>query len=332
MLKNRYLYILLVVFAVFSSCKTENKKNGTISEIDYSDSSYWYSLGGEGKPADIFYIYPTVTMVSYEDNGSSWNADITNNETRLLANENQLFNKLLYDECNFYAPYYRQMIFETYNQSPNILADALVVAYTDAKAAFDYYMEHCNAGRPFFLVGHSQGSQVIVELLKKGLSNEQCDLMLAAYCIGTAVTQAELDAYPQLDPVRDSVTGKLVVFNSVTDINAVSPMFAGDAAGINPLIWSADTVFAPAELHLGMARFNDNADSVILLPHTVCGHLVNHVMVCPEIDPNICYMEAFANFFPYGNLHFTDSWLYAGNIKQNMRCRVRFYTNKCEEK
>ncbi len=321
-MKNRYLYILLIAF-VLSSCKNVKNEKEIISEIDYSDSTYWYSRGGEGKQADIFYVYPTVTMVSFGDNDSLWNADITEMEMRLLANENQRFNKMLYDECNFYAPYYRQMIFETYSQSDSIMASAFSMAYSDVKSAFDYYMEHWNDGRPFFLVGHSQGSQLLVELLKKGLSDEQRDIMLAAYCIGTAVSQAELDAFPQLAPVSDSVSGKLVVFNSVTDIDAVSPLFANDAAGINPLIWSDDTVFVQTELHLGKAHYNANADSVLLMPHTVCGHLVNHVMVCPEIDPKICYIEAFANFFPYGNLHFTDSWLYAGNIKQNMRCRMR---------
>ena len=35
----------------------------------------------------------------------------------------------------------------------------------DGTAAFDYYIKHYNNGRPFILLGHSQGSTVMTNLL-----------------------------------------------------------------------------------------------------------------------------------------------------------------------
>ena len=65
-------------------------------------------------------------------------------------------------------------------------------AAQDVKDAFQYYMAHGNGGRPFFLVGHSQGSQMLIELLKHGMTEEQRKFMVAAYCIGYHVTAKEL--------------------------------------------------------------------------------------------------------------------------------------------
>lgn len=68
------------------------------SRIDYSDTTYWYSCSDMSHEADVFYVYPTVSTISFEDNGSSWFADITLPEVRGEANGNQRFNKMLYGE------------------------------------------------------------------------------------------------------------------------------------------------------------------------------------------------------------------------------------------
>ena len=185
---------------------------------------------------------------------------------RKEANGNQRFNKMLYDNYNFYAPYYRQMIFDTYRQPDSVLQQNAAIAAQDVKDAFQYYMAHANGGRPFFLMGHSQGSQVLIELLKTGMTPEQRSLLVAAYCIGYHVTAEELAQYPeQLAPAMDSTElGKLITFNSVTDTTAIG------------------MVFVPAYEHM----------------------------------------------FPHGNLQFPDSWLFAGNVKQNMNCRLRQFIAK----
>lgn len=296
------------------------------SRIDYADSTYWYSCGDESHRSDVFYVYPTVSAISYVDNGSAWFADITLPEVREEANGNQRFNKMLYGDYNFYAPYYRQMIFEAYAQPDSVLSRLAATASMDVIDAFQYYMANCNHGRPFFLMGHSQGSQMIIELLKHGMTAEQRKLMVAAYCIGYHVTDEELAHYPEaLKPATDSLMSGLVIFNSVTDTTAIGMVSRNDVVGVNPTTWSMDTDTLPVEFHHGMAKYNEARDSVLIVPCPTRTYLYRHTTVCPDLDPEMVFIPAYETMFPKGNLHFADSWLFGGNVVENMRCRL----NRC---
>ena len=325
MKKSLLFACLSILMAATISCKRQ-PQNGETTSIDYTDTAYWYSIGDETHAADVFYVYPTVSTISYEVNGNSWYADITLPEVREEANDNQRFNKMLYSEYNFYAPYYRQMIFEAYQQPASMLVQLVETPAQDINDAFQYYMTHYNNGRPFFLMGHSQGSQVLIELLKKGMTAEQRQQMVAAYCIGYHVTAEELAEYPEaLKPATDSLMQGLVIFNSVTDTAAISMVSRGDVVGINPTTWTMSTDTIPAEFHLGMAKYNDARDSILIVPCPTRTCLYKHTTVCPDLDPEMVFIPAYEQMFPKGNLHFADSWLFGGNVVENMRCRLKHY-------
>lgn len=328
-MKKTLLFVCLsAMMAVTISCKRQPHNDETNS-IDYADTTYWYSCGDESQIADVFYVYPTVSTISFVDNDSSWFADITLPEVREEANGNQRFNKMLYGEYNFYAPYYRQMIFEAYSQPASVLDSLAQIAAKDVQDAFQYYMTHYNHGRPFFLMGHSQGSQVLIELLKKGMTVEQRQQMVAAYCIGYHVSAEELAKYPEaLKPATDSLMQGLVIFNSVTDTMAIGMVSRGDVVGINPTTWTMATDTIPAEFHLGMAKYNDARDSVLIVPCLTKTYLYKHTTVCPDLDPEMVFIPAYEDMFPRGNLHFADSWLFGGNVLENMRCRLERYLDK----
>ncbi len=321
---NKLLCSLCVLLLLMACAEKKTTPEVDVT-IDYADMTYWYAFGENDKRADVFYVYPSVSTISFVDNDSSWFADITQAEVREEANGNQRFNKMLYDDYNFYAPYYRQMIFESYTQPDSILQRNAEFAAQDVKDAFQYYMVHGNGGRPFFLVGHSQGSQVLIELLKDGMTEEQRRLMVAAYCIGYHVTAEEMAQYPeQLCPAHDSTeVGKLIIFNSVTDTTAIGMVSRGDVAGVIPTVWSAVTDTIPADCQLGMAKYNDSRDSVLIVPCPTRTYVYKHNTVCPDLDPDMVFIPAYEDMFPRGNLHFADSWLFAGNVKQNMACRLR---------
>ena len=324
-MKKPCILILISALAslVFLSCSNQTKTSNNIV-IDYSDTAYWYSCGDESHAADVFYVYPTVSTISFVDNDSSWYADITLPEARMEANGNQRFNKMLYGEYNFYAPYYRQMIFEAYSQPALVLDSLARFAANDVNDAFQYYMSHYNHGRPFFLIGHSQGSQMLIELLKHGMTSAQRQQMVAAYCIGYHVTAEELAAYPEaLKPATDSLMQGLIIFNSVTDTAAISRVSRGDVVGINPVTWTMTTDTIPAEFQLGMAKYNEARDSVLIVPCPTRTWLYNHTTICPDLDPEMVFVPAYEQMFPRGNLHFADSWLFGGNVLENMRCRLR---------
>ena len=70
---------------------------------------------------------------------------------------------------NIYAPYYRQADAVSVLSLPTIEAVYEVISgvpTSDVTAAFDYYINHYNNGRPFILVSHSQGSTVVALLLE----------------------------------------------------------------------------------------------------------------------------------------------------------------------
>ena len=327
-MKNNSFFGLLMALMMFSTFSCNHRPQPVESTIDYSVNTYWYSCGDTTQVADVFYVYPTVSTISFVENDSSWFADISLPEVREEANGNQRFNKMLYGEYNFYAPYYRQMIFEAYSQPTPVLDSLAQIAAKDVNDAFQYYMAHYNHGRPFFLMGHSQGSQMLIELLKKGMSEEQRKLMVAAYCIGYHVTAEELAVYPKaLKPATDSTMQGLVIFNSVTDTTAIGMVSCGDVVGINPTIWTMAMDTMPADCHLGLAKYNETRDSVLIVPCPTRTYLYKHNTVCPDLDPEMVYIPAYEQMFPKGNLHFADSWLFGGNVVENMRCRLRNYKN-----
>ena len=97
-MKNKSLFAILIALLVISlSCKRQPQGDETTS-IDYADTAYWYSCSDESHAADVFYVYPTVSTISFIDNGSSWYADITLPNVREEANDNQRFNMMLYSE------------------------------------------------------------------------------------------------------------------------------------------------------------------------------------------------------------------------------------------
>ena len=321
-IKSYFLFLTAFIMVFTFSCKRQPQT--VDSAIDYADTTYWYSYGDESHPADVFYVYPTASTISFVDNDSSWYADITLPEVREEAHGNQRFNKMLYGDYNFYAPYYRQLIFEAYTQPLDTIAKLAQFAAKDVRNAFQYYMEHYNHGRPFFLMGHSQGSQMLIELLKNGMTEEQRQLMVAAYCIGYHVTAKDLSEYHKaLQPATDSTEiGKLIIFNSVTDTTGISRVSRYDVVGINPTTWTMTTDTVPAEFHLGMAKYNTSRDSVLIMPCPTRTYLYKHTTVCPDLDPEMVFIPAYEQLFPKGNLHFADSWLFGGNVLENMRCRL----------
>jgi pimeloyl-ACP methyl ester carboxylesterase len=62
---------------------------------------------------------------------------------------------------------------------------ALDLAYQDVEAAFDYYLQHFNKGRPFIVVGHSQGTTHALRLIEEKIDNTPLYRQLVvAYVVG----------------------------------------------------------------------------------------------------------------------------------------------------
>ena len=118
-------------------------------------------------PVDCFYIYPTVSR----DQGL--NSDLSPSDSEeLYAAQNQIarFGSV----CRVFAPLYRQMTVGAIAVAAaggDVTAPA-ALAYSDVAAAFRNFLASRNQGRPFVLVGHSQGSLMLQLLIAREIEGK----------------------------------------------------------------------------------------------------------------------------------------------------------------
>jgi hypothetical protein len=109
-------------------------------------------------PIDCFYVYPTISR----DPGM--NSDLNPSEEKLAA-ESQFAR--FASVCRTFAPLYRQMTVSAvvaYSTGADLKVPA-AIAFGDVAAAWRNYITTRNNGRPFVLIGHSQGSLMLQMLI-----------------------------------------------------------------------------------------------------------------------------------------------------------------------
>ena len=108
---------------------------------------------------DCFYVYPTVS-----DQTTTLSNLQVDPEQRSIA----LFQAARYSQyCRVFAPMYHQVTVTALNSGDQEGPAALKVPVADVESAFETYLTHDNHGRPFVLIGHSQGSFVLEQLIAK---------------------------------------------------------------------------------------------------------------------------------------------------------------------
>ena len=109
-------------------------------------------------PIDCFYVYPTVS----EQPTENANLEIEPQETQVAIDQASRFSQ----DCKVYAPMYPQITLAALNGGP-ISPGASIKAYEGVAEAFGEYMAKYNKGRGFVLLGHSQGSLLLEQLIKE---------------------------------------------------------------------------------------------------------------------------------------------------------------------
>ncbi|MDB5468572.1 MAG: hypothetical protein JWR84_132 [Caulobacter sp.] len=139
-----------------------------------------------GSPApaaiDCFYVYPTVSA----DPTPNSDMVIDEAERRVVAIQFAPFRNV----CRPFAPMYRQVTLTALRQYMSGQKPAVdrELAYNDVKAAWDWYLAHENKGRGVVLIGHSQGSGVIQELVKREIDGKPVQkLIVGVMPIGSNV-------------------------------------------------------------------------------------------------------------------------------------------------
>ncbi|HWW27651.1 MAG TPA: DUF3089 domain-containing protein [Caulobacter sp.] len=168
-------------------------------------------------PIDCFYVYPTVSS----DPGG--NSDMTPDLPEKAVADQQFarFGQV----CKLYAPSYRQVTIAALRKV--MMGQASPgdgeLAYADVLAAWKAYLARDNHGRGVVLVGHSQGSRILLRLLKEEIDGKPVQKQLVSALIlgmNTPVDPAK-DAYGSLPLCRK--TGQVGCVISYVSFRADSP-------------------------------------------------------------------------------------------------------------
>jgi pimeloyl-ACP methyl ester carboxylesterase len=131
---------------------------------------------------DCFYVYPTV---SHDPHGNAAMVE-TSAETSVVDQQLARFGS----QCRLYAPLYRQVTLTALAgmmTGKPIPADR-ALAYHDVVDAWNEYLAHDNHGRGVVLIGHSQGSGVLTQLIKNEIDGKPVQKqIISAILMGTSL-------------------------------------------------------------------------------------------------------------------------------------------------
>jgi hypothetical protein len=134
-------------------------------------------------PIDCFYVYPTIS------NDLTPNSDLVPGPEEHDVVRAQLAR--FGSQCRLFAPMYRQVTLVSLRAAVSGMMSTAdrALGYKDVAAAWKYYLEHENQGRGVVLIGHSQGSSVLTQLIHDQLDTQPLDArLIAALLIGTTIS------------------------------------------------------------------------------------------------------------------------------------------------
>jgi hypothetical protein len=131
---------------------------------------------------DCFYVYPTVSL------DATPNSDMTAGpeEHNVVLSQFARFGS----QCRTFAPLYRQLTLTALRAGTAgrpMQADRML-GYNDVLNAWNYYLQHDNQGRGVVLIGHSQGSGVLTQLIRNEIDGKPIQKQLiSAILMGTSL-------------------------------------------------------------------------------------------------------------------------------------------------
>lgn len=334
----RYFIFLLLLTA---SCSVKPK--GLYSEQvrplapDYAKSEFWAALPNRedaadllpdislddvqtDSPIDIFYLYPTI--YSGDKGENQWNAPTDDRnfldkvDSTAIKNHATVFNGV----GKVYAPYYRQAHLSSYgalkNEKTKESAEkAFALAYEDVKRAFLYFLENYNAGRPFIIAAHSQGTTHAKKLLRETVDGTTVqNRMIAAYLIGIEVPT---DYFKNI-PVCKSpeMTGCFCSWRTWKEGNTPKTYTPNNnIAVVNPLSWTTEENLVSKAEHEGAVLYEFHK----IIPNLVHARAFDGYLYTdkPKFRGSI--------FFIRKNYHIADINLFWLDIRNNAKYRERMF-------
>lgn len=299
--------------------------------------------GGEPAPpdtglaADVFYIHPTTAMTDDPVNVPTDDEAALAMARIMLEAQATPFNTI----ARIYAPRYRQAALGVFALDEDAVQAPMNLAYDDLRRAFRHYLAQDNGGRPFFLVGHSQGSYHALRLLAEEIAGSpQAGLLVAAYIPGMPVPRMLFDsALATLPPCAEPLqTGCIAPWQTFAETHEAVALLASDdlfwdatsgrwrtapgmaLVNVNPISWRLDGVAVPASAHLGAVPFGVRGSHFArIVPQLVGAQVVDgNTLVTPV--PADLFDDG--GMFGAGNYHVFDISLFWADIRANAAARL----------
>jgi len=329
------LFLLVMSFLLLTSCSrsslmifikppTKFKVEKIPPAPNYAEKESWHEWSRRtvDKPTDVFYVHPTTYIT-----GKGWNQDLENARvnwrTRVLPIKYQA--STFYEDCRMFMPKYRQAIFYSFVDQKDNGKQALDLAYEDVRAAFYYYIEHLNDGRPFIFASHSQGSYHSQKLLAEVLQDSAIkSKLVVAYMVGWPITESYVEEHAEIEVCSTSTqTGCIVSWNTESGtpkLSLVQEFSPNDpVVCVNPLSWTLDTTYRPKSENMGSLQHNKKTKKDELILHYCAAKIENgRLKVSPLANQAQLQMP-----MGKGNYHLYDYNFFFQNIKQNAQDRIQ---------
>lgn len=309
-----------------------------IRPLDYGRIENWIvnesAADLTDKPCDLFYIYPTLTADKTKPLMDMGDEKVSHKTLGFATAQIGLFKN-----TRPFAPFVRQL---EYHRSMEHLrgekdhSDYLAVGMQDATDAFRYYLKHWNGGRPFVLVGHSQGARNLYEVLKRCPEITEDRGFVAAYLLGLPATTAEkirsdFAGRGILPAADEDDTAVIICWNTQTP-DAENPIYAmKNGFVINPLNWRTDETPATKEENLGAVFYNYRE----LNPARRHGRKANFCGAQIDAELGVLIVDLPSNsawdahsYVGKGVLHMNDFWFFAENLISNVHIRAEAWKAK----
>lgn len=325
--------IILLISALFLGSCSEKKSISEDDFINYSDTANWaFYPQSNTRDVDVFFIAPT----AFAGDSTHLNMSLNDEESKTNFTGAIQMEKNIYhsDITNFYAPFYGQaglICYQlSYNNSNNLcpqLEKAFHTAYTDVESAFDYYLSQSD--RPFILAGFSQGSEILIKLIKNKLTTTDLqNRHIATYAIGWRLNSSDVDSFPQLQNAQSSDDlGVVITYSSEAAFIESSLIVPEKTLSINPLSWSTDTVFASNKLNLGACFTNYSGNIINEIPHFTGAYICSKrgTLKVPDVDAD--EYPPRISIFQRGEYHIYDYMFFYRNLQENVLLRIEKYQN-----
>jgi len=210
--------------------------------------------------ADVFFIHPTTFTEQPKPDTFEWNADVNDLSLNQKTDYSTILNQAtpFNASCRVYAPRYRQAhIFSFYTQDTLSRKASLELAYSDVKAAFEYYLKNYHQNRPIVIASHSQGSAHAKTLIKEFFDGKPLQKYLVfVYLVGDIATgPAQPDEFQYIKPAKtpDEIGGFASWHTYLRDFlpEKYSQNHFNTAVSTNPLTWRLDEEYASKEQNKG---------------------------------------------------------------------------------